>query len=185
MGAIQNYSFNDFINAIKNQLGQESAEKIEQNSSKFKSIFDIAARSDGGENAEILEEDYQGFKNLVDSTVVAFNNMFEKGKDALKQMEFIPGNSKTKENGALSPDKIKEYENGDLVRIVTGFDENGDGQLTGNEVDTDLTAGNWRTKQNGALTPDVVKEYENGKLVKEKEGFDENENGWIDDKNEQ
>ena len=94
-------------------------------------------------------------------------------------------NSKTKENGALTPDTVKEYENGELVRIVTGFDENGDGQLTGNEIDTDLTAGNWRIKQNGALTPDVVKEYENGKLVKERTGFDENENGWLDDINEQ
>ena len=185
MGAIQNYSFNDFISAIRNQVGSESADKLEQSSSKLKSIFDIAARSDGGVNTEILEEDYQGFKNLVDKAVVAFNNMFEKGKDALKQMEFIPGNSKTKENGALTPDTVKEYENGELVRIVTGFDENGDGQLTGNEIDTDLTAGNWRIKQNGALTPDVVKEYENGKLVKERTGFDENENGWLDDINEQ
>ena len=184
MGAIQNYRFDDFINAIKKQLGQESAEKIEENSSKFKSIFDIAARTDVGENAEILEEDYQGFMNLVGKAIIAFNNMFEKGKDALKQMEFIPGNSKTKENGAIMPDTVKEYENGELVRIVTGFDENGDGQLTGDEIDTDLTAGNWRTKQNGALTPDVVKEFKNGKLVKEREGFDENENGWIDDINE-
>lgn len=185
MGAIQNYSFNDFISAIKNQLGQESAEKIEANSSRLKSIFDIAARTDGGENTEKLEEDYQGFKNLVDKVIVAFNNMFEKGQNALKQMEFIPGNLKTKENGAIMPDTVKEYENGELVRIVTGFDENGDGQLTGDEIDTDLTAGNWRTKQDGALTPDVVKEFKNGKLVKERECFDENENGWIDGINEQ
>ena len=61
MGAIQNYSFNDFISEIRNQVGSECADKLEQSSSKLKSIFVIAARSDGGKNTEILEEDYQGF----------------------------------------------------------------------------------------------------------------------------
>lgn len=36
MGAIREYNFADFINAIKNQLGQECEEKISQNSQKFK-----------------------------------------------------------------------------------------------------------------------------------------------------
>ena len=80
-------------------------------------------------------------------------------------------------------DRVEGY--GGVETLFALIDENGDGQLTGDEIDTDLAAGNWRAKQNSVVTPDVVKEYENGKLIREREGFDENENGWIDDENEQ
>ena len=181
MGVIREYNFNDFINAIKNQVGQEQVEKIDQSSQRLKSIFDIAARTDDGENTELLETDHQGFKDLVNSTLVAFNNMFEKGKNAVKQFEFIPGNSKTKQNGAITPDRMNEYENGELVRTTTGFDDDDTGSLEGNEVETELIAGNWRTKQKGALSPDTMHEYDvNGNLTRMVKGFDENGDGWID-----
>lgn len=146
----------------------------------LKSIFDIAARTDDGESADLLETDAQGFNDLVNRTLTALNNMFKKGKDSLKQFEFIPGNSRTKQNGALTPDQMKEYENGELVRISTGYDDNDSSFLEGNEIETDLVLGNWRTKQNGALTPDRMNEYKDGKVVKTIEGFDEDGDGWID-----
>ena len=58
MGAIREYNFNDFINAIKNQVGQEQAEKIDQSSQRLKSIFDIAARTDDGENESCQRNDW-------------------------------------------------------------------------------------------------------------------------------
>ncbi len=80
----------------------------------------------------------------------------------LLSRKFIPGNSKTKQNGAITPDRMDEYDkDGNLVKTVFGFDVNGDGILgEGDEIQSELIAGNWRTKANGALTPDRMKEYD-------------------------
>ena len=78
MGGICKYNFNDFINTIKNHIGKEQAEKIDQNSQKLKSIFDTAASTDGGKDANLLETDQKSFMELVNSTLATFNNMFEK-----------------------------------------------------------------------------------------------------------
>ena len=182
MGAIQNYSYNDFLSAIQSQAGKQSVQQISQNTDKLKSIFDIAARTDVGDKNELLETDHKGFVDLVNGALTALGNMFEKGKDALKQFEFIPGNSKTKQNGAITPDTMKEYENGELVKTVIGFDDDGNGRIEGNEVETELVAGNSRTKQNGALTPDRMNEYEDGKVKRTVIGFDDDDSGRIEGK---
>jgi len=152
MGAINNYSFDDFKNALVRNLGSETNINIEasENMHRLKSIFDIAARSDNGDNQEILETDIKDFKNLVKNTLEALKNGFEKGKNSLKQSEFIAGNSKTKQNGSLTPDRVNEYENGDLVKVTIGFDDDDNGQIevAKGETLTELNVGNSRTKKN-------------------------------------
>ena len=94
--------------------------------------------------------------------------------------EFIPGNSKTKQNGAITPDTMNEYENGKLTSSTTGFDENDDGYIDGTEIYSEFIPGNSKTKQNGAITPDTMNEYENGKLTRSITGFDENDDGKLE-----
>lgn len=55
MGAINEYSFEHFTSAIKHQLGKGFEAKVEENLQGLKSIFDEAARNDGGENDELFE----------------------------------------------------------------------------------------------------------------------------------
>ena len=75
MGAIREFNFSDFTSAIKNQLGNAFGNafdaKVEENMQGLKSIFDEAAKNDGGENDELFEA-YEGGK---------FNELVKKGAD--------------------------------------------------------------------------------------------------------
>ena len=94
--------------------------------------------------------------------------------------KFIPGNFRTKQNGALTPDRV--VERGDqnrIVQITTGFDENGDKKLEGDEIETKFVHLS-DIEVNGKRLEDVQHEYENGKIKTSRQGFDDNNNGVID-----
>ena len=93
MGAIREFNFSDFTSAIKNQLGYAFGNtfdaKVEENMQGLKSIFDEAAKNDGGEKDELYET-YEGGKfdelvkkgtEFVLKTIVG--NMGEKVKEVL------------------------------------------------------------------------------------------------------
>lgn len=120
MGAIREFNefnFSDFTNAIKKQLGNTFDAKVEENMQGLKSIFDEAAKNDGGEKDELYET-YEGgkFDELVKKGTVfvlktIVGNMGEKVKAALEKLfnkdrsdEKLPLTGKTGEdsNGTIS-----------------------------------------------------------------------------------
>ena len=65
------------------------------------------------------------------NNTVSGNN---KTKTNVRTLIFIPGNSKTKQNGAITPDTMNEYENGKLVKTTVGFDDDDNGRIEGEEI---------------------------------------------------
>ena len=102
MSIIREFNFNDFTSAVKNQLGNAFDAKVEENMQGLKSIFDEAAKNDGGENDELFEA-YEGGK---------FNELVKKGVDFVKQQfaEGIVGNVKKLLADIKMSNKIKELE---------------------------------------------------------------------------
>lgn len=94
--------------------------------------------------------------------------------------QFVPGNFRTKQSGAITPDKVIERDpQGRLVEITTGIDENGDGRLKGSEIETKFVHLS-DIEIDGKRLEDVQYEYENGIIQTSRYGFDDNNNGQID-----
>ena len=80
MGAVREFNFGDFKDEILSKLGEGSrALESRTNIQLIKSIFDSAAKNDGGENAELLETDMNDFHKLVDNTISALKKEGDKG----------------------------------------------------------------------------------------------------------
>lgn len=143
----------------------------------------------------LLETDYNGFQGLVQKGVELVKNTLESigiplhGNFNL----FTYGEIEGKPNGAQNWDTLQQYQNGNLVNLKEGIDENTDSTLTGNEVQFTnnedaqtgiLEYGNYTVftpsqKTSGAIDYATVQRFENGKLVEVIEGFDDNNDGTL------
>lgn len=179
MGAIQNHTIQDFSAEVKSQMNvvaqdQNTAQQVD---AKIQEFFANRAQNDNGENPNEYEDDNAGFSSTVSQFAQSLSDFVK--TTAQKFTEFIPGNSKTKQNGAIDPDTYNQYENGQITKSTKGFDEDDSKTIEGGERTSEFIAGNSKTKQNGAIDPDKMTIYENGKPVETIAGFDENGDGNI------
>ena len=82
MGAVIGRNFAEFMQAVGKNLGAGSEKILKDNEEKLKSVFDVAAKNDGGDDDSLLEEYYQGFSNLVQKAVA--NILMEKAVGKIK-----------------------------------------------------------------------------------------------------
>ncbi len=116
MGAVQEFNFGDFKNAILSRLGDGSGVLESRASMRMiKSIFDSAAQNDGGENAELFEADMTNFNKLVESTLNTLKAEGDKG-----WLEKILG---SKLYQRFFPNAQKETEEVELVTVEAGLAE--------------------------------------------------------------
>ena len=114
MGAVREFNFGDFKNEILSKLGVGSrALESRTNIKLIKSIFDSAAKNDGGEKAGLLETDMNGFQKLVDNTISALKNEGDKC-----WMEKILG---SKLYQYFFPGPQNETEEVELVKVEAGL----------------------------------------------------------------
>lgn len=180
MGAIQNYTVNDFMRAVNSSLTPEQKTSQIAVNDEIQEYFKSLAQSDNGEHSNIYEANYNEFTNQVKNCAnfikSAYQNFTSRYDDP--KSEFI-ANEKT--SGALDYDEINKYdENGNLVYSLKGFDDDGNKKLENGEREVEFLAGNKNFKKNGALIYDKMNVYENGELVKTLEGIDENGDGILE-----
>lgn len=82
MGAVIGRTFAEFMQAVGENFGAGSERILKENEENLKSVFDVAAKNDGGDDDALLEEDNQGFLNLVQEAVA--NILKEKAVNKLK-----------------------------------------------------------------------------------------------------
>ena len=82
MGAVIGRTFAEFMQAVGENFGAGSEKILKENEENLKSVFDVAAKNDGGDDDALLEEDSQGFLNLVQEAVA--NILKEKAVNKLK-----------------------------------------------------------------------------------------------------
>lgn len=86
MGAVQSFSFTNFIDAIKQKVHGIESHKI-ANSTELASIFDIAAREDSGSDNSVYETDHNGFMKFVNSAVSKAKELYEISNEAILEKE--------------------------------------------------------------------------------------------------
>ena len=70
------YNFNDFKNAVSENLGEELKGALNRNLSEVKSIFDFEAKNDGGKKDDLLEVNSSLLKDLVNkATLIILQNL--------------------------------------------------------------------------------------------------------------
>ena len=90
MGAVIGRTFAEFMQAVGENFGAGSERILKENEESLKSVFDVAAKNDGGVDDALLEEDNQGFSNLVQKTVAnikKLKSIFSKTNDIDSKQE--------------------------------------------------------------------------------------------------
>ena len=80
MSAIKGFSFRSFKNSIIENLGKDYKKIVKSQSENLHSIFDQAAKDDGGKSDKLYEKSIDDFNSLVQQGVL-FIKMLVKVKD--------------------------------------------------------------------------------------------------------
>ena len=176
MGAIQNFTLADFKAAVMGEVsnGNVQISSAEQADKSIREYFNNLAVRDDGENPNEYETDFAEFKESVGNCVKNILTSIQDGANQITKA-FTGG---AKESGAQLYDIVDEYTNGELTKSTFGFDDNNDGQITGEEKYYEFQAGVPRA--NGAQNEDTMNVYEDGKLTEVITGYDENHDGFRD-----
>ena len=84
MGAVVNFSFKQFVDAVTAKLDNESKGFVQKHNSRLESIFNQAAANDDGVDDAVFESDANSFNTLVETgvnfinTLRSINSMFGK-----------------------------------------------------------------------------------------------------------
>ena len=176
MAAINNWTLNDFSEAIKSQM-QKSGVKLsafEQADKSIREYYSHLAVNDDGEDSKVYEATAKEFNDAVANCI---NNILTQIKSEINEIIRSYTNG-AKENGAQLYDVVDEYTNGQLTKSKYGYDDNNDGQITDQELEYEFVAG--IPRPNGAQNEDTMYVYNNGQLSEIVTGYDENEDGYLD-----
>lgn len=118
MGIIQNWSFEQFANAIKMSLDKNFNNNIyEKNQEFINSIYQEAAANDNGICSRTFEADEESFNNLLMSALAKIN-LLENAKEKFKNLVNQP-NKTSKEQT-----QIKNLTKRDLINILNNYPNN-------------------------------------------------------------
>lgn len=97
MSNVINYSFQQFVEAVKSKLSKDCQAIDEKQNSALKSIFDHAAKYDEGQDDSVFESNEEGFNKLVGKGTLILNAFENVGQMFAILKEKIVSKSLTQE----------------------------------------------------------------------------------------